>query len=59
MTKKIPVKNVGKQEYKDYWKKAQDFLKTMSDAYLKQNWNSTALEGIHAAISAADALLTC
>lgn len=57
MTKQIPVKNVNPREYKDYWKKAHDFLKTMGDAYLKQNWNSTGLEGIHAAISAADALL--
>lgn len=57
MTKKIPTKTADKREYADYWKKARDFLFGMRHLYLEGNWNSTALEGIHAAISASDAVL--
>lgn len=57
MAKKIHTHSVPKLQYGDYWKKALDFFQGMSRLYLEQNWNSTALEGIHAAISAADAVL--
>lgn len=57
MTKKIPTQSIHKQEYAAYWKKAQDFLLGMKRLYLEKNWNSTALEGIHAVISASDAIL--
>lgn len=55
MVKKIPTKTVAKQEYIDYLEKAQGFLETMKQLQKDENWNSTALEGIHAAILAADA----
>lgn len=57
MTKKIPTKSVPKQKYAEYWQKAQGFFQTMTSLYDQNNWNSAALEGIHAAILAADAVL--
>lgn len=57
MTKKIPIKPINKQEFEDYWKKSQDFFRGMSQAYMNNNWNAAALDGIHASISAADAIL--
>ena len=57
MTKKIPTRPINKEQFEDYWKKAQDFFRAMSRSYTEGNWNATALEGIHAAISAADTLI--
>jgi HEPN domain-containing protein len=57
MAKKIPTRPINKQDYNNYWKKAKDFYRGMSQSYIDSNWNSTSLEGIHATISAADAVL--
>ena len=57
MTRKVKTKPVEKNEYSNYWKKAQRFFRGMSQAYTDRNWDSTALEGVHCAISVADALL--
>lgn len=48
--------NVPKSEYKDYFKKAEEFYATMQDCFLKERWTSAALEAIHAAICANDTL---
>lgn len=47
---------VPKSEYKDYLKKAEEFYATMQDCFLEGRWTSAALEAIHAAICANDAL---
>ncbi|MBI4373339.1 MAG: HEPN domain-containing protein [Deltaproteobacteria bacterium] len=57
MTRKIKTKSVEPTEFSDYWEKACHFFQGMSRAYTDQNWDSTALEGVHCAISAADAVL--
>ncbi|MCD6521646.1 HEPN domain-containing protein [Candidatus Calescamantes bacterium] len=38
-------------------KKAEDFYEAMLRSYKENNWNSVGLEGVHCAISAADALM--
>lgn len=54
--KKIVHQSVFKSEYKDYLKKAEEFYITMQECFLKGRWTSAALEAIHAAICANDAL---
>jgi hypothetical protein len=58
VAKKIVSKNIEKEKYKNYLKKAEDFYTSMQSAYKNKNWNSTGLEAVHCAISANDALLT-
>jgi len=57
IAKKISTTTVNKEKYKDYWKKAENFFRGMNEASKDGNWDSTALEGIHSAILAADATL--
>jgi len=54
--KKIVHQSVSKSEYKDYLKKAEEFYSTMQDCFVNGRWTSAALEAIHAAICANDAL---
>jgi len=54
--KKIVHQSISKTEYKDYLKKAEEFYATMQDCFVNGRWTSTALEAIHAAICANDAL---
>lgn len=54
--KTIVHQSVSKAEYKGYFKKAEEFYATMQDCLLNGRWTSAALEAIHAAICANDAL---
>lgn len=54
--KRIVHQNVPKSEYKNYLNKAEEFYKTMQECFIGGRWTSAALEAIHAAISANDAL---
>jgi len=53
--KKIKFRNISKEKFRIYLKKASDFYETMIRAHQSSNWNSVGLAGIHCAISAADA----
>jgi len=46
-----------KDEYLNYWRKAQELESVMQTALLKSNWDAAALNALHAAILANDALL--
>jgi uncharacterized protein (UPF0332 family) len=59
MVKEIKTAAVPKAEYINYLKKAEEFCSTMKDCLMKGRWNAAGLNAIHAAISAADALLVC
>lgn len=55
--RKTDVKSVAKDRAAIYWRKSQDFFRTMRDAAATGNWNGAGLAAVHSAISAADALL--
>jgi hypothetical protein len=54
--KKIVHQKVPKSEYRAYLTKAEEFYSTMQDCFIEGRWTSAALEAIHAAICANDAL---
>ncbi len=54
---KIRSKKIRKDGYLSYWKKARELESVMQTALLKSNWNAAALNALHAAILANDALL--
>jgi len=56
-TDRRPSKRVRKDEYLNYWEKARELEYVMQTALLKSNWNAAALNALHAAILANDALL--
>lgn len=56
--KKIKTTTVSKHEYASYLKKGQEFYDVMKTALGDGDWNTVLLLGVHAAISATDALLT-
>ena len=47
---------VPKARYAAYWKRSNDFAKQMDRAASERAWNSVGLLGVHAVISACDAL---
>ena len=51
------TKKVSRERHAIYWDKAMDFLEVMVDAAERRNWNGVGLAGVHACISAADAVL--
>ena len=57
MIGKIPRKDRERSSYINYLKKAEEFIETMDDCIIKENYDSAALNGIHAVISLIDALL--
>ena len=52
-----PSKKLSKDQYLSYWKKAREFEAMMEESLLQQNWNAAALNAVHSAILANDALL--
>ena len=54
--KQIVHQNIPNSEYKDYFRKAEEFYSTMRDCFARGKWTSAALEAVHAAICANDAL---
>lgn len=57
MVGKIPRKTRDKSSFRNYLKKAEQFVNTMNDCMIKKQYDSAALNGIHAIISSIDALL--
>jgi len=55
--RKIPVASTDKSQYVNFWSKAVDFRDAMRQSMASGKWNAAALNSIHAAISANDALL--
>ena len=52
----MKTRNVEKQKYKNYLKKANEFFHSMNANFAQQYYNAVILNAIHCAISAADAL---
>jgi HEPN domain-containing protein len=57
MNRKIPTAGLEKSKYANFYEKALDFYRSMQNALDQKLWNSAGLAGVHAAISANDALL--
>lgn len=56
MTKQIKTTAVPKREYKDYWGKSQQMLRTMRFCLEDHEWDAVVFNGVHACICASDAL---
>jgi len=54
---KMQSKKIRKDEYLNYLRKAKELESVMQTALLKSNWDAAALNALHAAILANDALL--
>ncbi|MBI1909503.1 MAG: HEPN domain-containing protein [Deltaproteobacteria bacterium] len=54
--KKISTTTLPKSEFKNYWGKALQFYNAMNLCLQDQEWDAVLLNGVHAAISASDAL---
>ena len=55
--KKHKTRDVSRDHYITYRKKAGEFLHAMDAALLAREWNAAGLNAVHCAISSADALL--
>ena len=53
---KLKTRSVNKHLYKNYLKKAEEFMNACNDSFLKEDWNAAVINAIHAGISASDAL---
>ncbi len=56
--KESRTRPVEKHKYSTYWKKANEFHDGMDKAEADEEWNLTALNAIHCAISSVDAVTT-
>ena len=50
------IKTRPENNWQNYLTKAEQFLQSATDAFIKENWNAVGLTTVHAAISANDAL---
>jgi hypothetical protein len=55
--KKHKTRDVSRDHYKTYRKKAKEFLNSMEASLRVREWNAAGLNAVHCAISSADALL--
>ena len=55
--KKFKTRSVARERHATYLKKAQEFLRAAESAVEVGDWDAVGLNAVHAAISAADALL--
>lgn len=55
--KKIKTTQVQKSEYSDFLNKAKQFYDVMVSCLQNEEWDAVVLQGVHASISATDALL--
>lgn len=55
--KKHKTKNVAREHYTTYRKKAREFSNSMEAAVKIRDWNAAGLNAVHCAISSADAIL--
>ncbi len=56
MTSKLKTRDVPKSQYSNYLKRAQECLTAAQLVYEREEWNSSAINSIHAVISLADAM---
>ncbi len=56
IAKKIKTSAVEKRDASNYWQRAQELLESMRSNLLAENWNAAVIDGVHATISANDAL---
>jgi hypothetical protein len=54
--KKIKTSSVEKSDAVNYWKRSQELLMSMRNNLMLENWNAAVIDGVHAVISANDAL---
>lgn len=54
--KTIKTSNVDKHDAANYWKRSQELFQSMRNNLLVENWNAAVIDGVHAAISANDAI---
>ena len=56
MTPKFKTRDVSKAQYSNYLKRAGECLTAAQLTYEREEWNSSAINSIHAVISLADAM---
>ena len=52
----LKTRNVEKHLYKNYLKKAEEFMNACNNSFLKEDWNAVVINTVHSGISASDAL---
>lgn len=55
--KKLKTRSVSRERHATYLKKAREFLRAAEFSFKINDWDAVGLNAVHAAISAADALL--
>ena len=56
MAKEVRTRAVSRELYKNYLRKAEEFYRSMEQAYHASDWNACVANAIHCAISSADAM---
>lgn len=56
IAKKTKTSKVEKSDAVNYWKRSQELLESMRNNLMMENFNAAVIDGVHAAISANDAL---
>jgi HEPN domain-containing protein len=56
MSPKFKTRDVPKAQYSNYLKRAEECLSSARTASAREEWNSSAINSIHAVISSADAM---
>jgi HEPN domain-containing protein len=56
MAKEIRTRAVSRKLYKNYLRKAEEFYRSMEQAYHTNDWDACVVNAIHCAISSADAI---
>lgn len=55
--KKLKTRSVSRERHATYLRKAQEFMRAAKSSLDSRDWDAVGLNAVHAAISAADALL--
>jgi len=53
---RLKTRIVEKHLYKNYLKKAEEFINACNDSFLKEDWDAVVINAVHSGISASDAL---
>ena len=56
MVIRLKTRIVEKHLYKNYLKKAEEFINACNDYFLKEDWDAVVINAVHSGISASDAL---
>jgi len=54
--KKIKTSVIEKSDAGNYWQRAQELFESMKNNIIMEKWNAAVIDGVHATISANDAL---